>query len=533
MTERCRLREIKNEVNVPAMIFSKTAISRRSLIALLGAAAGSAFLPARAGVKTVDATRDRSSSTLFYKPRRTGNIWDAWIYYHAGTFYLYYNPSPSEMKTFGGWNCIALATSQDGVHWHEHGIVQNASRGTQLGSGAVWPMTPSADAPKFIMNFSEQSVDPSDRKAKQIIFFAESNNLIHWRRLDAKYSFQSDPRWYDPSGRWDNIWPVPRPDGGYYGYWAATPNNKKVGIGLGESSDGVNWTALPPALLPEISLGPTGAYSPEVGAVHLHEGKYYALVGLNGTEPIVNEGMSVFRPGETIVIADSPRGPFRVCKKNSRLLVGNASYFTRFLDTPGGTLGNHQSWEHDPSKSLGVDPDRVYMAPLKRAHWDNEGTLRLMWWDRNDSAKGQSMALSLGEPSGTQPVFFKTVFDLDKTMILEGQMRLPASSERRHVGLYFQGAGNTGTAFLVLDNGRVDYGSMRENGTGFQRIDSVDRSLAPEITVRFRLVRKGRMTECYLNDFLMQCYSLPEGTGQVGLLGPPSAYDKLKVSYCL
>src|SRR5207244_29945 len=115
------------------------------------------FLPAFADTTNTYSNTTPGSFALFYKPEKTGLIWDTWIYYHEGKFYLYYNPSPSGRKTLGGWNCVALATSSDGVHWQEHGIIITAAEGVAtLGSGAVWTAHDSSSgSEKFIMNFSE------------------------------------------------------------------------------------------------------------------------------------------------------------------------------------------------------------------------------------------------------------------------------------------------------------------------------------------------------------------------------------------
>ena len=57
------------------------------------------------------------------------------------------------------------------------------------------------------MNFCER------RKGVQAIFFAESQDLINWKRLGDEYRCDPDPQWYDdtPTGRWDCISVLPRP----------------------------------------------------------------------------------------------------------------------------------------------------------------------------------------------------------------------------------------------------------------------------------------------------------------------------------
>jgi hypothetical protein len=238
-------------------------------------------------------------------------------------------------------------------------------------------------------------------------------------------------------------------------------------------------------------------------------------------ESVVNNDFTDFRPGHTTVVADSPSGPFALAAKNRRLLVGNASYFVRFVDTPHGVLVNHHSWEILNGEMMNVKEGTACMTPLKRAVWDEEGTLRLKWWEENEKAKGWRV------PVKSQLLY--TTFDPRKTLILEGMMRLSS----KPTGLYLQGTGNRGTGFLVHKKGLVEYGNVNQDGAGFERQGYVDRDLAFEGTTRFRLIRRGRITEFYLNDYLMQCYCLPErGTGRVGVVGSPDDFCKIEAYYC-
>jgi hypothetical protein len=454
-------------------------------------------------------------TALFFTPA-TSPMWDTLIYHHQNTFYLYYLT-----KAFGQLDGVGLAVSHDGVYWKDHGkVIEKAADATWLGSGAVWPVVDEASSNgKFIMNFSEWRGD--QKHGRQTIFFAESSDLIHWARLGSEYEFRQDTRWYEPNGRWDNIWPGPRPGGGYYGYWAATPKGKKVGLGFGESDDGVNWKALEPPVLSYVPLGPPSLPSPEVGAVYVWRDRYYALVGLDDLNPQVNDDFTEFRPGHTTFVADSPRGPFTPAPKNRRLLVGNSSYFARFVDTPGGVLLNHHAWEILEGAPLGVNDDTTCMPPLKRAVWDDEGTLRLKWWTGNEKGKCRRVPV--------EPQLWDTAFDPKETLILEGEMLLASNP----TGLYLQGAGDKGTGFLVYRNGRVEYGDICRDGAGFEKKGYVDRDLVFADTARIRLIRRGRITEFYLDDHLMQCYCLPEqGTGRISVIGSAANLRQLAAWYC-
>src|SRR5436190_8172097 len=105
-------------------------------------------------------------------------MWDTWLYYHDGTYYLYYlvtEHSPGEG--------ICLATSPDGVHWTEHGLIfPKADDSLWLGTGSVWKSSTFDQDGKYIMNFSEWR-GPKMGVGQQTIFFAESTDLVHWTRL--------------------------------------------------------------------------------------------------------------------------------------------------------------------------------------------------------------------------------------------------------------------------------------------------------------------------------------------------------------
>ena len=92
-----------------------------------------------------------------------------------------------------------------------------------MGTGSTWKSPDFETDGKFLMNFSEH------KGLRQTIFFAESTDLVHWTRLPNQYEFKQDTRWYQPDGRWDCIWRIPRPGAGLYGYWTATLTRKPEG----------------------------------------------------------------------------------------------------------------------------------------------------------------------------------------------------------------------------------------------------------------------------------------------------------------
>ena len=204
--------------------------------------------------------------------------------------------------------------------------------------------------------------DPWKTAGYQNISFAESYDLINWRRpapLDTTY-FSSDTRYYHdylPCGsRWDCIYTIPVPQAGRnlsardgyprYGYWTASPVGCgcsgfcKQSMGFGITEDGWDWKALPsPQMVP-----PTVHWS-EVGAVEYIPftgkagGAYYAMLGGNHNE---KADMITYQ-------AASPTGPFEAATKNYVLLpqVGSC-YFSRFFRNEGfELLVTHQSFSHE------------------------------------------------------------------------------------------------------------------------------------------------------------------------------------------
>ena len=73
------------------------------------AAAGEKPLP----LEPEEETLVRTVHTMFYKARskKTGNMWDVWLYRHQGTYFLYYLAKEPHGGEFG------FGESLDGVHW--------------------------------------------------------------------------------------------------------------------------------------------------------------------------------------------------------------------------------------------------------------------------------------------------------------------------------------------------------------------------------------------------------------------------------
>lgn len=285
------------------------------------------------------------------------------MYYDNETFYLYYlitKNTPGEG--------IGLATSKDGINWEEKGLIfSKADSAKWIGTGSIWKSESKKVKGKYILNFSEW-YGSELLKGQQYIFFASSDNLINWTRLDEK--FIPDSSLYkinkNLDSRWDCIYSIPKLKGGRYGYWTGNPKAFDPGFGFGETTDGIHWKALAP---PVIEWG-SRAKLPviEAGAIEKINGKYYMMAGSLGRYK-GNVGMYTLE-------SNSPKGPFYPSKKNFKLLTSPPNflftYFARFFPYKGEVLVNH----HAISRG---DKER-YFGLLKKASVDKEGILRLGYW---------------------------------------------------------------------------------------------------------------------------------------------------------
>jgi hypothetical protein len=471
-----------------------------------------------------------TAGALTYRPKSTAKLWDTWLYYRKGTYYLYYlvtESSPGER--------IDLATSEDGVHWREVGtVLRKADDAVWMGSGSVWESPTFAQDGKFIMNFSEW------RGKGQTIFFAESTDLVHWDRLGNEFDFPPDKRYYEAppaQSRWDCIYTIPRHGGGLYGFWTATPIGRS-GFGFAETLDGLHWTAMQSPVIhwgrmPEIK-------GLEIGAVEPIHGTYYALLGAYNYPEIGDLG------GMYVAKASTVNGPYTIDAGAYRFLTTQAhrdTYFARFFRSPDGLLINHQFIRRD---------GEAYFAPLKRAVLDEEGHLRIHYWEGNERLKGRAVAIDAAgsvkeasanwttdrtmieakQGSGPSTMVLDPKFDLKKGVVLEGKVSVRSSGKPfTGAGFFIEESGGRGTGILAQTNGVTEFGIYGKSqlGYGFVVDDTVDVGLAPVKEHNFRLLLRRELVEFYLDDQLVQCYSLPVESHS-GRLGFFAANGEVKFS---
>jgi hypothetical protein len=142
----------------------------------------------------VVAIRTLGRGEMFYKPRssETGMMWDTWLYWHEGTYFLFYL---AKSKPEERWDNVSLAISDNGVHWKEQGVIlAKRADAVWMGTGSTWASPDFETDGKFFINFSEERGD------QQTIFFGESTDLMRWTRLGDDLEFRPDARWGgDPS----------------------------------------------------------------------------------------------------------------------------------------------------------------------------------------------------------------------------------------------------------------------------------------------------------------------------------------------
>ena len=431
---------------------------------------------------------------MFYKPELpdTGRMWDVWIFCHDNSFYLYYLAGTGEW-----WDNFSLATSTDGVHWTERGpVIRKGAEALGMGTGSTWKSPNFDHDGKFYLNFSERD------ESRQTIFFAESDDLVEWTRLGDEYRFVQDERWYKKSGRWDCIWTISRPDGGLFGYWTATPKEIS-GIGFGVSDDGVTWNAKPSPALDWRDHH--AAEELEVGAVERIGNRYFALL------TAFDESSSAYGHHSVCFVAEAPDGPFTAAGKNFFPITDFAHcWFPRFFSHNGSYLVAY----HAKSKS-----NEVSFTPIKKAWVDDEGILRLVWWEGNEGLKHESVEIEERVDSRGAIETFGNIFDTSRGVIIEGEMALPKTDSEEQPGFYFECADESNAAVFFDRSGHAEYGRIGGDAFQFTSETSVDRELTFGEHVSFRLLIMGSLTEVYLDDLLIGNFSLPtDSTGRIGLV---------------
>ena len=125
-----------------------------------------------------------------------------------------------------------------------------------------------------------------------------------------------------------------------------------------------------------------------------------------------------------------------------------------------------------------------------------------------------------------------TSVDTQGGVVIEGRVNLPASSqpESEWPGIYIEYEAGEGSYIRVGPDGVTHFGLMAESENHSQREDVMARAWPFGDTVQFRTLLKESVLEFYLDDLLIQSYSLPaEVTGRIGLLSPKGLIHDVQV----
>jgi len=235
-------------------------------------------------------TRKVSQNNGFlYQPSK-GSIWDPTVIYANNQYYMF--------SMYGG-DSVWLATSTDGVHWKDYGVVVKAEG---FKNNRVWKQFVNKVGDRYIMDYGAFTDQGS---SNNLLRFYESKDLIHWTYVN---EVPVDEKYYrNRGGRWDHMFMIPRdeanPGAGYVGYVVAKPLDPHSMFGMMESPDGVHFTPIkPPEVVADFRL--PGEF--EIGGIRKFGGRYYLIGGVGNPPHFGFTGYSVLT-----YTADSPMGPFR------------------------------------------------------------------------------------------------------------------------------------------------------------------------------------------------------------------------------
>ncbi|GAI23337.1 unnamed protein product, partial [marine sediment metagenome] len=205
------------------------------------------------------------------------------------------------------------------------------------------------------------------------------------------------------------------------------------------------------------------------------------------------------------------------------------------------------SWETPGDSSQGV-----WFAPLKRAVLE-DGHLRLGYWSGNGALKGSETGIDLtshtrlcpgvdtgkwtvtanrleaDEPTRGGIALLEPIFDIRQGMVLEGTVEIHQPAKRwSGAGIYIEleqtGECREGMVIMAQTRGRTEAMTLKYRAAVLNDKDALIPVFRTEIGAeqgkkhRFRFLLRRTMTEFYLDDLLVQCYTLPgEPTGRIGI----------------
>ena len=472
---------------------------------------------------------------MIFKPENS-KLWDTFILHHEGTFYLFYLQFRKAV-----WDGYGLAISRDLLHWEDRGTILTPEPGEGcMGTGMVWRVKD-----RWMLNYSLGG-STDGLFAGQQIFFAESDDLLTWRKLPKEIKSSPDPRWYECSGgqvscgaRWDTICVVPQSDGTFLGFVTANakePAGANGVAGLVSSIDGIHWKTEPPA------SEPCGMGWAEFGGYVKFSTRHYLLVGSNSGlgprfDPIYNSSGKA--GGMYVMMADNVRGPYRFVTGDPMLLgCRNAppnwaylpTYFARPCQFNDQTLLYHHWMPRD-------DFIDAWLGTVKLLEEDAPGKLVLKWWTGNENLKGATLfdvetcsdlvtpspqtepsgkwecanGIIKGETAGSSLAYFETDVCYKNGVVIEGEFSISGNGA---AGLFigtgehgaekpYEGVGCLLNMQGVFEFGRITRGPC---GPAFMAESHVSWPVVAGTFVKLIILVRGEFIEVYADGRLVQCY---------------------------
>lgn len=493
---------------------------------------------------------------MLFKPTGT-KLWDTFILPHNNKYYLFYLQLRHK-----AWDGYGLAISDDLIHWTDRGTILEADPvGSVIGSGMVYRA-----GDRWIINFS------GEKDGVQQIYFAESDDLLNWRKLSRKIVCVPDPRWYenkmgdnDRMARWDCVWAVPQTDGSFLGFVTAGHKNGPAGAngvaGLVSSRDGIHWTAEPPA------SEPCGMVWAEVGC-YLHFGPcHYLLIGSSSGlgarfDPVYtvsgkSGGMYVMMSSKSI------RGPYRLVDGDPLLLgCRNAppnwayipAYFVRVFEQNSQYFLYH----HWMSRADFLDG---WFGTIKILEENAPGRLSIKYWPGNEKLKGEKIfsldrpnlhplppkpsgdwnfkpGIIKGHTAGSALVVYELPDFYENGVVIEAEVSLRGDG----AGGFFFGTAEhdtkhlfEGVACLANRRGLYEFGRVCRGVVNptFMAENHVLRFVPENKSLRWRLLIRGEFIELYVEDELLQCYGFSApAVRNIGIFLERAEIEVSRMSVC-
>ncbi|MBR5123507.1 MAG: hypothetical protein IKU90_00120 [Clostridia bacterium] len=311
---------------------------------------------------------------MLYRPEK-GAMWDPTLWYEPKNNKFYMLSMHYKDERDGGTG-MWLAESEDGVHFKGVGQVLSCE-------GDLFKMFINSTADgRYCVNFGSTHTEDDPTADNDTMRYAVSSDLVNWEVVCRNHP---DGRWYQESGRWDHMYALyNNEEKMYYGAIVATPKHGESGcFGLQSSPDGIHWTTLPPPVIEWGDIPPINCL--EGGGLEKIGDKYYYIGGFVGYAG--NYGYNLYT-----FVADQVTGPYRPDKEAFRLCG-----FDRFNRVFIENLAAFCRVGDDVLVSNAVmagGRDDVWLIPLRRAKVDENGHLRLWWWEGNEALKGETLPVS-------------------------------------------------------------------------------------------------------------------------------------------